>query len=93
MKSAALRPAQRYHKYRIEESIRSNERRGIAFLAKITEGKRKVLMQLTDYFDWQSAFDRTVLENGRDLYDAGKAKKLVPGDSQNGTKLQAGAAN
>ena len=33
-------------------------------------------MQLTDYFDWQSAFDRTVLENGRDLYDAGKAKKL-----------------
>ena len=89
MKSAALRPAQRYHKYRIEESIRSNERRGIAFLAKITEGKRKVLMQLTDFFDWQSAFDRTTLEKGRDLYDAGKAKKLTVDEEETALTFRA----
>ena len=47
------------------------------------------LMQLTDYFDWQSAFDRTVLENGRDLYDAGKAKKLTVDEEETALTFRA----
>ena len=46
-------------------------------------------MQLTDYFDWQSAFDRTVLENGRDLYDAGKAKKLTVDEEETALTFRA----
>ena len=46
-------------------------------------------MQLTGVFDWQSAFNRTVLEKGRDLYDAGKAKKLTVDEEETALTFRA----
>ncbi len=46
-------------------------------------------MQLTGFFDWQSAFNRTVLEKGRDLYDAGKAKKLTVDEEETALTFRA----